>query len=244
MHCAICDDDYAFLRGFQKRITGYCDERDIDCRCSFFLTPSEFLLACLQGGEASEVFDIVFLNVDMVNWDGINIAKTLRSAGSKTLIIFVSAFVRFAPAGYGVGAFRYLLKDELDESFAPAMDDALQEMDAAPDTITIKNNKDTYDIPLGSIVWVESQKRTLHFVLQNYPYETLSCYMKLGELEDVLRDKGFLRIHKSFLVNLRHVAQIKNYTATLKDGRTLQTSRQNFKALAEAFAAWNAQRHG
>ena len=232
MQCAICDDDYAFLRGFQRRVLSYCAKQRIACACTLFVTPAELLYADISQ------FEIVFLNVDSGFWDGINIAKSIREAGNNTLIIFVSSEVRFAPQGYGVGAFRYLLKDQLDETFLPAMDDALKKLDMPTETITIKNYQDEFVIPLQSIVFAESEKRKVWYHLKNYKVKSISCYMKLSDLEEVLKGKGFLRVHKSFLVNMQYIESIKNYEVYLTDGTILQTSRQNYKGIIDEFKLW------
>lgn len=235
LRCAICDDDYAFLLSFQQRLAGYCAPHGAECECSLFITPSEFLLAATADEDSPPPFDIMFLNVDLGWWDGINIARTLRRAGIKTLIIFVSNHLRFAPDGYSVGAFRYLLKDELDEKFPEAMDAAFAQLQRQSEIIEVKCGKDIYPVPLGNILYIESDKRTVIFALQNYSRKSLTTYRKLSDLEAELTDKGFLRVHKSFLVNMRYVDSIKNYVVTMKNGESMQTSRQNYKELVEAF---------
>lgn len=236
MRCAVCDDDYAWLRGFGARLAAWCEKRGIVCDARFFLNPAELLI------ESIDTFDLVFLNVDMGCWDGINIARSIREAGSNTLIIFVSAHLRYATEGYVVGAFRYLLKDNLDETFEPAMDAALAHLSYGTDTVDVKCGKEQYRLPLSSILYVESDKRVLTFVLGDGPHESLRCYRKLSDLEAELAGKGFLRIHKSYLVNLRYIDAIKNYTAYFKDGSTLQTSRRGYSALTQALRDWKAGR--
>ncbi len=230
---AICDDDYRFLRAFRTRVESYCARRKIPCQTSIFLTPSELWMARIES------FDIVFLNVDMGYWDGINIARAVRLQSAHTLIIFVSAFVQFAPQGYGVGAFRYLLKNELDQSFAAAMDDALAAR-APLEQLCVRVRKEEYTLPLEGISYVESEKRVLTFYLLGSREPELSCYRRLSDLDEELKGKGFLRIHKSFLANLRHVRDIRNYRATLTDGTELAASRQYYREVLHRFAEWKA----
>lgn len=230
MRFAICDDDFRFLRDFVARVQAYCAEKAIPCECSVFLTPSELFLA------GPDCFNILFLNVDMGFWDGINVAGAIRRQGTGALIIFVSSYVQFAPQGYGVGAFRYLLKDELDHSFAAAMDDAMARLPAGEETLTVHMSKEAYHLPLKDIRYVESKKRIVTFYMVDGG--TISCYKKLSDLADELADKGFLRVHKSFLVNLRHVADIRNYTVFLDDRTTLQASRQNYRQTAARYREW------
>ncbi|MDL2253455.1 LytTR family DNA-binding domain-containing protein [Ruminococcaceae bacterium OttesenSCG-928-I18] len=232
MRCAICDDDYTFLKQFRARVEETLSQKGISVECSIFLTPSELLLAQIDN------FDIVFLNVDTGYWDGINVARDIRRAGSNTLIIFVSDHVGFAPSGYEVGAFRFLLKKDLDDTFTPAMEAALRQLGISQERLRVRIGKEQTEIPVGSIVYAESNKRVVTFHLEHYGKNDLSCYMKLSDLEEELEGKGFLRIHKSFLVNMRYIDNINNYTVTLKEGTELQASRQNYRQLREAYASW------
>ena len=235
MRCAICDDDYAFLKQFRARVEQTLSQKGIQTECSIFLTPSELLLAQI------DTFDIVFLNVDTGYWDGINVARDIRRAGSGTLIIFVSNHVSFAPSGYEVGAFRFLLKKDLDTTFAPAMDAALRQLGISAEPLHLQVGREQYEVPIGSIIFAESNKRIVTFHLAHFGRERLASYMKLSDLDERLAGKGFLRIHKSFLVNMRYIENINNYVVTLKEGTELQASRQNYRQLREAYARWRSE---
>ncbi len=232
MRCAICDDDYLFLKDFSQRVEALLSAKGLSCELHVFLTPSELLLAKLNS------FDIVFLNVDMGVWDGLNVARDIRQAGSNTLIIFVSAFLHFAPGGYEVGAFRYLLKKELDKSLSPALAAAVKQLGLSAERILVNSGRETLELPIGNIVYAESNKRIVTFHLQHFSQSELSSYMKLADLDQQLSGKGFLRVQKSFLVNMRYIESINNYEVTLTEGTVLQASRQNYRALRESFASW------
>lgn len=235
VRCAICNDDYAFLRSFERRLENYFAGHLNNYECHFFLTPSELLLASIDS------FDIVFLNVDTGYWDGINIAKSIRRAGIDTLIIFVSDYIQFAPQGYRVEAFRFLMKDELDETFPEAMDNALERLGMPDRSLAVRCNKEEIDIPVKHIKYASSDKRVLTYHMLGYTCDSLSAYGKLSDLEERLGARGFLRVHKSFLVNLRHVEGIRNYVVYFTDGTTLQTSRRNYREIIEHYERWKAK---
>lgn len=232
IRCAICDDDYAFLKVFLARVEAAFAARGMPCACQVFLNPSELLMASFDS------FDIVFLNVDTGYWDGINIARDIRRTGAGTLIIFVSAHVQFAPHGYGVGAFRYLMKDELDATLAPAVEDALERLGHPEHTLAVRSHKEEYRLPLACLVYAESDKRVITYHMRGFAPATLRAYGKLSLLEASLSDRGFLRVHKSYLVNLRFVESIKNYEVHLQGGPTLQTSRQHYRDMVGALTVW------
>ena len=109
--------------------------------------------------------------------------------------------------GYVVNAFRYLLKSDLEQTFCFAMDDVMKELKHHQETIKIRTEHMQIEVPLSDIVFVESYKRYLLIHTKKAEHKQ---YGKISDMEEMLCQKGFLRIHKSYLVNLDHVAKIKN----------------------------------
>ena len=67
---------------------------------------------------------------------------------------------------------------------------------------------------------------------------TYQLYGKLDQIEIKLERYGFLRIHKSFLVNMKHVRKVSNYLVTLDSGEELPVPRLRFHKVKEAFVAY------
>ena len=67
---------------------------------------------------------------------------------------------------------------------------------------------------------------------------TYQIYEKLDRLEELLSGYGFLRTHKSFLVNMKHVRTISNYLVTLDSGEELPVPRLRFRKVKEEFVAY------
>ena len=88
------------------------------------------------------------------------------------------------------------------------------------------------------ILYVESRKHKAVFCCQGTEPETCQAYLKLDEVERRLKEYGFLRIHKSYLVNMRHVRRIRNYEAELDNGERLPIPRPRFQAVKEEYAVY------
>lgn len=70
--------------------------------------------------------DIAFFDIDMKPYNGIDLARKLHNENPNAIIIFVTNYIEYAPAGYEVNAFRYLLKPEIDKNFERIFEDALE----------------------------------------------------------------------------------------------------------------------
>lgn len=62
--------------------------------------------------------------------------------------------------------------------------------------------------------------------------------MRFSDIEGLLAGKGFLRVHRCYIVNLAHCVTIKNYQAVLDNGKTLPCSRQEYRSLVQRLVRW------
>ena len=107
MRILICDDEQKLIDLELSILQEYC--RSTNIAATFFTFTDS-----LSAGNIGE-FDIAFLDIDMEKLNGIELARKLRSKNPTSIIIFVTNFIQYAPEGYEVNAFRYLLKSILCE---------------------------------------------------------------------------------------------------------------------------------
>lgn len=88
------------------------------------------------------------------------------------------------------------------------------------------------------ILYVESRKHKCVFCYQGAEPAAYQVYLKLDEIEGRLKEYGFLRIHKSYLVNMKHVRRISNYEAELDSGERLPIPRLRFQTVKEEYAVY------
>lgn len=180
---------------------------------------------------------MVFLDANMGEVDGIAAAKALRSVNSTAILCYVSAFVEYAPLGYRVDAFRYLMKHDLDKSFADCMDEIVNRLAMSNKRLSISTTEGEQNLVIASIVFLESFRHQILFHLSD---DTIleSRQHSLSELTALLTPHSFLRIHKSFLVNPEHIAAIKNRVVTLHSGQTLNCGKTNYTEILRLFTLW------
>lgn len=229
---AICDDEQLYQEKIQKLVGDYLLNHDLPCEFHLFSSGREFL----ESHEIGSGYHIVFMDISMDSMDGIQTATRLRSSCSDTFLVLVTAFIDYVLEGYKVNAMRYLLKDTLESSITECMDAILLKMRTAQVTFHFTDGE--RKLRTDRILYVESRKhKSLFFYKEKVP-ETLDIYRKLDEIEQTLSGYGFLRIHKSYLVNMKHIRKINNYTAFLDTGEELPIPRPRFQKVKEAFVAY------
>lgn len=136
--------------------------------------------------------------------------------------------------GYQVKANAYLLKSQLMTTLDAAMDAVLLERRLNHGVIEIAVGGCVVPLPLRQIMYIESQGRTAIFNCE----EEYSTYMRFSDIETALSGRGFLRVHRCYIVNMRHCVTIKNYQVILDNGKTLPCSRQEYRSLMQRLMRW------
>ena len=215
MHVLICDDDAAFGARMADYIHDYFEARSVQLQT----------VVCTGAAEALrtpylELYQLAFLDVDMPGTNGIALGRELKQRSPDIRLVYVSAYLEFAPEGYTVNAYRYLLKRDIARMLPKCLDDLLAAFTDQHRTLTVHHNRATSEIPHRPIC---------------------TFYGKLAELPAMLYENGFLQVSRSDVVNMSHVHSIRNYKVELKNGVELGVSRQSYAAIRNAWLEWKGQ---
>lgn len=231
----VCDDDAAFVQRMVKLIQAQPVKGGVGVQVVAVHDPatiSDQLLA---------EFDVMFLDVDMGSYSGIAIAQRVRALELDAVLVFVTNYVEYSLVGYEVKAFRYLLKQDLEEKFPAYYQEALAEVQRKTGTFSFLIGREKYQVKYNSILYLESRQRTIYLHLlppdksQDYFYATME------EMEQKLRSAGFLRVHKSFLVNMKYIEKLKYDKVLLHGGESLPVSQRRFSELKIRYLQWRAE---
>lgn len=242
LQIAICDDEQYYREIIRSLLVHYLKQKNLDYTIHSYPSGEEFL----SRRENSVKYDIVFMDISMKTLDGIQTASQIRAFHSDTQLVFVTAFIDYALEGYKVNAVRYIMKDTLNTAIPECMDAILQKMQLAQVTFTFIDGETT--LYTDNILYVESRKhKSLFYYMQPNTTNTnavqtgivtYQMYEKLDVIGQKLSDYGFLRIHKSYLVNMKHIRRISNYTAFLDTGEELPVPRLRYQAVRELFVSY------
>lgn len=231
MKIAICDDEQPCIDRLLSQINQYFLGKPTKPELFTFTDPLVF------GRSELTTYDIVFLDANMGEISGIEAAKALREVNRNAVLVYISAFVEYAPMGYGVDAFRYLMKDSLTRVFADNMDEIMSRYTQRSEKFSITTLQGSVCVNISALLFVESfRHRTIFHLSDGTRLESLRY--TLAELSEQLKPYHFLRIHKSFLVNPEHILTIKNRLATLDNGVSLNCGKQGYAELLRMFMLW------
>lgn len=175
-------------------------------------------------GIAQEPVDLLFLDIQMPELNGMEFAKTVDQ---ETRIVFTTAFSQYALEGYRTNALDYLLKPISYNQFLEAATKAQQwfelksqaeQKEQTPEGqpvlpeskefFYVKSEHRLIKINVQDITYIEGLKDYIKIYLENQPKAILSL-MRMRSLEEYLPSDQFMRIHRSYIVNIKKIEQIE-----------------------------------
>ncbi|MEG2786356.1 MAG: LytTR family DNA-binding domain-containing protein [Romboutsia sp.] len=176
--------------------------------------------------------DILLLDIQMGQINGMETARKIRSIDYKVEIIFITSLIEYALEGYEVRAYRYLIKPVNYDNLKENIINCIKEVDIKNKYIMVKEQGNQIKLDINEITYVEVQKETITIHTLSEVYRINGT---MNNIEKEIDCNRFFRCHKSFLVNLEHVKSIKQYIAILENSEEVPVSRYRFKETKDKF---------
>lgn len=203
LRIGICDDSADARIALRAALERALDRRKGE-GTFFEFSSGEGLLRWMEK-HAGEL-DLVFLDIEMGELDGMETARRLRSADEGLQLVFVTGYTDYVFDGYSVGALGYLMKppqpDQLDEVLDRGLEARLRDGDKA---FLCRSGETMYRIPKKSILYFASDRRQVSCVAAARTY---TFYGKLDEVERAVGE-GFVRVHQRYLVRSAAVDRLE-----------------------------------
>ena len=223
---AICDDEPLMAQELADYLAKYMEERP-NTAYDLSSFPNGHALLESDGG-----FDVIFLDIQMEQPDGMETARLLRRQGNRSLLIFATVLRECVFDAFQVEAYDYLLKPLNWENFHRTMDRALRTLEQrASEEIVIQRGINCEVVLLSDIVYCEVLGRKVY--LHQKDGTVSDYYDQLEELERRM-DGRFFRCHRSYLVNLKHLKGYQDGNAYMDDGSVIPVSRLRSKEFTAA----------
>lgn len=212
-----------------EKIRGTLEEMKVPCFLRQFNSGEELL-------QSEENFDIVFLDIMMDGLDGMKTAKRIRKKASCRLLVFISASREYVFDAYDVEAFWYLVKPVETWKLKQVLKKAVLKTEAAsPDFILVNKGRQKQKIFLRDILYFEIMGRLIDI---HKTGGISDYYGKISILEEELREKGFFRCHKSYLVHLKYVKGYNRQEAVLDNGEKIPISKRRYEEFCKALLSY------
>ena len=232
MYIAICDDDSQALHQIAEAIGEYAAACGLKLRMQTF----EDAKSLLQAARA-ERFTHYFLDVMMPDMDGLSAAREIRSFDEDARLVFLSSFTEYAYQSYRVRATDYLLKPVQPKMLTELLDRLWAQEKRAEECICLENGRGVLRIPYDRLCFVEVNQKKLHFHLAGGQLREIPGTFASFEAE-LLSRPGFVKIHRSYIVNLSWVSELSPEGCILFSGINLPVSRLLYQQVRRAYMAY------
>ncbi len=222
---AICDDSVPDAMFAEEKLKEWGSSRGIAVLPQIFSTAESFLFHYAE----DKTWDILLLDIEMGEMDGVTMAKTIRKANETVQIIFISGYSDYIAEGYEVAALHYLMKPVSQDKLFAVLDRALEKIRQNERCLNLEISGEMVRIPLFEIRYLDVR---LNYVTI-HAREDYTVRRTLTEFEQEL-DHRFTRVGRSMILNLKTVRKVTKTEVYLFDGTVLPLPRGAYEPLNRA----------
>lgn len=232
---AICDDENFFTEELKELLSGYMMEKGFVFEIDTYSSGE----ALVELGIDVVQYTVVFLDINMEKIDGIRTAEIIRKISREVFIVFVTAYIDYSLEGYRLDVIRYLLKGNANfqNKVNECMDAIIDKMNYSVTKRKFNFKEGRKEISLERLLYIESHLHILEFHVMEEVETVYTMYEKLDVLENMLSESGFIRIHQSYLVNVKHIRNVVRYKLILINGVELSIPKVRYTEVKKKFIA-------
>lgn len=232
---AIIDDDKAALSIVSSAVDTFFKEKNIEYNITSFYNPLNYLATIKE-----ENFNLIFLDIDMPEKNGLSVAEETLSINKNTHIIFLSQREDLVFECLAIHPFGFIRKSNLINDFSLMMnqfyDYYLSNNDEGKKIEFVEKNR-TISFKINEIVYISSDRNYQDIVTKDNKIETIR--IPLSTLEDKLKDDGFIRVHKCYIVNQSYIRIISNEEIKLTNDITIPLSKKRRDEVIKEYLAYS-----
>lgn len=219
MYIAVCDDQAEELQQLNDLLEEWQQLRQTGLRVRSFRSAGELLDAAKR-----EPFTLYLLDIMMPGTDGLSAAKELRMLSEDADIVFITSSPGFAYESYSVRASDYLLKPVRGEQLFPLLDRLLLSEQHPRSGLVLKRSGTLIRVLFSQLAYVEVNGKHLYFNMIDGTVHEIFGSMSEYE-EALLIQPEFMRVHRSYIVNMLQVAELSSGRLKTFSGREIPVSR-------------------
>lgn len=226
MRIAICDDETQIRELLKDKISRYCFTNNIELSLETFENGEELLQGDFQ------TFDVLFLDMDMPGIDGLETAKEIRKENRDMLITFLTAYSEFVFESFKVDAFRYLVKPVPEQELTETLDAIREKLCAPEENLSFQFQNEMYSIRYSDIIYIEGMRDKLWIYCKDATYRWRGTLKNLNEM---LQEKGFFQVHRSYIINMNKIQKYNSQTVVMESDYKVPISKYRLDAFKEEY---------
>lgn len=219
----ICDDEQIIINQLERMIKDFIQKVSIDADIIEFLSGRDLLDKVLD-------LDVVFLDINMPDMDGIETGKYIQRINKNIKVIMATSMIERFKESFKINAFRFVTKPFEQEEIEEALN-AVLKLRIGAEVIDLYEKRQSYCIQHRDIQYIISQDSYVEFIVENRVFRKETS---INELEKVMNPILFFRIHRKYMVNMLWIQKI--YDGKIKINNTdIPISRRNRKKFEQAY---------
>lgn len=234
----LCDDNQDTLEQYRNLIAKIADKYELSIKLTTFTSGESLIFHILESPNQA---DIIYLDIIMGDQNGVEIAKRLRSLGCQSEIIYLTSSEDYVFEAFDTTPVQYLVKRYTTyDRFEQILIKAILLAEAKKDErFVCESNGIIEIIAMKDISYFEIIKRV---VKVHYCNEKVFCfYGKMDDLEQKLTGKEFIRVHRSYIVNLNYVTKFQSQSVVLKTEKIIPIGITYMKTVKKEFSNYLRQ---
>lgn len=229
----ICDDDMIYLNDIKSKLDQYIINNDVNISYHSYTKANDLLNNYKLPGK----YDILFLDIEMPEINGLILAEKIKKIDKNVYIIFISNYPKYMQDSFRIHPFYYLVKPLSDDVFIRTMDDIISTIESEHRLVTLINTgekEETINIKDIYFISVEDGKKGI--LCFHFFNTKKTAKGTLQEWSIKLSDYDFYQCHRGMLVNMIHIHYFESKFAIMDNGEKIPLSRKNEKNLKELYS--------
>ena len=226
---AVCDDVPEEIESITACVERLCKKHNIRYEISAYRNAYDLINAY------QKQFDVIFLDIEMPELNGMEAARLIRRTDKETLLVFVTQMAQFAVKGYQVEALDFLVKPVEYYSFELTFRKILRHLrNNTGDILQLDTGEKKLFVPVSEIFYVEVLG---HYVTYHTESGDVRCKGVLSKIQEKLDDQNFFLCNRYCLIHLKYVTEIRRETVVVH-GVELEVSRSKRKDILHAMTQY------
>ena len=225
----ICDDNEASQKLLKHICTNYYSDKNIHLVVDLYNSGEDLL-------KKGKKYDYLFLDIEMYNLNGVEVAEIIRKTDIDTMIVIISGYPEYKNKAYSVHVFDYLDKPICTQKIFNLLNELERYFQKKRQTfyVSFKTINGIIQIDVDEIMYIEYFKRRLNINTVN------GVYYMYGNIKDIfskLKKFNFIIPHRAFIVNMNHIERIEKNTICMQDKTNIPISKLKKKEIDYIFLA-------
>lgn len=219
---SILDDDLNDLETIYNLIDNFFSSKSISVTINKYNNVNDFPM--------NEKLDILFLDIDMPNKSGLELAKEYKIMHKHTLIIFITNHNELVYKACNIHPFDFIRKENLTIEIPMVLEEVIYKLTDLYPTVTFYVNGNAYVIRKESILYCESFNHSTEI---HFNKSSITVNQQLNSVSEILNSNDFKRVGRSYLVNMKKVQKLEGTTLFIAYNCKIPISRRKRKKVLE-----------